>query len=539
MKKWYIKTLTVILSGLATVACSDMNDLHDKYLEQGETIYLAKFDSVKLYPGRYRVRVDYWVTDPKAKKCVIAWDMGASSKTVDITNTDGESPNSFYIEELNETTISFDFTTYTEAMEYPSLKTNVTTTIYGDRYLSTLLNANVSSFSYSPVSQELTLYWASNYENVVAYIIKYTDVNDDEQEIRVDVNKDKRAVLPDFPEFGSFIYATVYLPAEGAIDEFITEYSGPFSTAVEGEKPWSLTADLTVPQEAAAWTTWQEVNNYLNRFRYEYTDHPENRESDNLHSGDHIELVADAVRGKHVFKLTAHAEANEDGTIKCLDDAMKAGSNADRQSNQLSPQTGAGNHEVCGNFGEQVIYDWYMKIPADFKPINERSHLFYLLPKEDGGERKGNAVIALNAYADDTNGKNARFQIIHNGNTKAGGNNAKLIDNLKMDDFRNEWIHITVDVLYSYQGKLRVRMERVSDGKIIVDYSKNNIELWRENSIDMRAYFGIRRWFKGKIKDNFKGMFPTTGITTQCVYLDGIRIFEKFQNNDNPVAVAP
>ena len=55
----------------------------------------------------------------------------------------------------------------------------------------------------------------------------------------------------------------------------------------------------------------------------------------------------------------------------------------------------------------------------------------------------------------------------------------------------------------------------------------------------MRAYFGIRRWFKGKIKDNFKGLFPTSGIETVSVYLDDIRIFEKNQNNDSPVAVNP
>ena len=540
--KWYIKVLMFVFSGLTTMACSDMNDLHDKYLEQGETIYLAKFDSVKLYPGRYRARVDYWVTDPKAKKCVIEWNMGASSKTVDITNTTGETPNSFYLEELDETTIRFDFRTYTEAMEYPSLKTNVTTTIYGDRYLSTLLNTNVSSYSFSPITQELTLYWSSNYEGTIAYLIKYTNINGEEQELRIDVNSEKKAVLPDFPEFGSFTYATVYLPAEGAIDEFATPFSEPFSTAAEGEKPWALTANMTVPQEAATWTTWQDADTYMKQFKYDYVEHPEGNNVDKNSPSDigsHIEFVNDAARGKYVFKLTAHAEANEDGSIKCLDDAMDAGNNQDRQVNQFSPQSGAGNHDVCGNYGETVIYDWYMKIPADFKPINERNHLFYLIPKEDGGERKGNAVIALNANGDDKNGKNACFQIVHNGNLKANGNNAKLVDKLNMDDFRNEWVHITIEVLYSYQGTLKVKMERVSDGKVIVDYSKTNIELWRDNCIDMRAYFGIRRWFKGKIKDNFKGMFPTTGIETESVYLDGIRIFEKNQNNDNPVAVKP
>lgn len=542
MKKWYIKMLMFVLSGVTVVACSDMNDLHDQYLQQGETIYSAKFDSIKIFSGRYRVRVDYWVTDPKVAKCQISWNMGKESKVVDITNTTGETPNSFFIEDLEETTISFDFNTCTADLEYPSLKTNVSATVYGDKYVSTLLNTNVSSYSFSPIEQALTLYWTSNYEGAVAYILKYTDVNDEEREIRAEVNKEKKAVLPDFPEFGSFTYATVYLPAEGAIDEFVIPFSEPFNTAAEGEKPWVLTANMTVPQEAAAWTTWQDADTYMKQFKYDYVEHPEGDNASKNSPGDigtHIEFVNDAARGKYVYKLTAHAEANEDGSIKCLDDAMKAGNNEDRQVNQFSPQTGTGNHDVCGNYGETVIYDWYMKIPADFKPINERCHLFYLIPKEDGGERKGNPVIALNANGDDKDGKNACFQIIHNGNFKANGNNAKLVDKLNMDDFRNEWIHVTVEVLYSYQGTLKVKMERVSDGKVIVNETKTNVELWRENCIDMRAYFGIRRWFKGKIKDNFKGMFPTSGIETVSVYLDDIRIFEKNQNNDSPVAVNP
>ncbi len=542
MKKWYIKMLMFVLSGVAVAACSDMNDLHDQYLQQGETIYSAKFDSIKIFSGRYRVRVDYWVTDPKVAKCQISWNMGKESKVVDITNTTGETPNSFFIEDLEETTISFDFNTCTADLEYPSLKTNVSATVYGDKYVSTLLNTNVSSYSFSPIEQALTLYWTSNYEGAVAYILKYTDVNDEEREIRAEVNKEKKAVLPDFPEFGSFTYATVYLPAEGAIDEFVIPFSEPFNTAAEGEKPWVLTANMTVPQEAAAWTTWQDADTYMKQFKYDYVEHPEGDNASKNSPGDigtHIEFVNDATRGKYVYKLTAHAEANDDGSIKCLDDAMKAGNNEERQVNQFSPQTGAGNHDVCGNYGETVIYDWYMKIPADFKPINERCHLFYLIPKEDGGERKGNPVIALNANGDDKDGKNACFQIIHNGNFKANGNNAKLVDKLNMDDFRNEWIHVTVEVLYSYQGTLKVKMERVSDGKVIVNETKTNVELWRENCIDMRAYFGIRRWFKGKIKDNFKGLFPTSGIETVSVYLDDIRIFEKNQNNDSPVAVNP
>ena len=233
MKKWYINIFIGILSVWAVTACSDMNDLHDIYLQRGETIYTAKFDSIKLFPGRYRVRVDYWVTDPKAQVCQVKWNMGADSLIVDITNTTDTVPNSFYIENLEETTISFDFNTCTEDLLYPSLKTSVATTIYGDRYVSTLLNASISSFEYDETEQALTLYWSANYENVVGYMIRYTDNADAEQEIRVEVNAGKKAVLPNFKEGSSLTYAAIYLPIEGAIDEFLTAYSEPFSTSTD------------------------------------------------------------------------------------------------------------------------------------------------------------------------------------------------------------------------------------------------------------------------------------------------------------------
>ena len=117
----------------------------------------------------------------------------------------------------------------------------------------------------------------------------------------------------------SYTHLDVY---KRPIDEFATPFSEPFSTAAEGEKPWALTANMTVPQEAATWTTWQDADTYMKQFKYDYVEHPEgNNASKNSPSdiGSHIEFVNDAARGKYVFKLTAHAEANEDGSIKCLD----------------------------------------------------------------------------------------------------------------------------------------------------------------------------------------------------------------------------
>ena len=72
----------------ALCACSDMNSLHDKYLADGETIYLARFDSVKIYPGKERVKVLYWLSDPKVATTTAMWNM------------DREAVNTKYIKQL-------------------------------------------------------------------------------------------------------------------------------------------------------------------------------------------------------------------------------------------------------------------------------------------------------------------------------------------------------------------------------------------------------------------------------------------------------
>lgn len=230
MKNWKIKIWAFALCGCAVAACSDMNDLHDPYLKGGETIYLAKLDSISLHPGKERMMVEYWNTDPKAVKCIVKWDLGESVQKVDITMTEGETPNTFYIDDLKETTISFDFAVYTADEQYCSLVSNATTTIYGEKYRTTLMNANIKSHKYAADTQELSFEWSSNYENVVAYLIKYTDINNHEQTVREGVKEDRKVTLPDFPEGGSLEYATVYLPVEGALDEFATDYS-VYSTA--------------------------------------------------------------------------------------------------------------------------------------------------------------------------------------------------------------------------------------------------------------------------------------------------------------------
>lgn len=223
MKKYYIAVLLVASLAMLFTACSKMNDLHDKYLREGETIYLAKMDSLALHSGRHRILVEYWISDPKAKKCKVEWDLGEKSAIYDVEKTVGkENPGSFYIENLDETTVSFDFTLMTENMEYPSLKTSAAVTVYGDRYVSTLMGPTIKSIAYADSKVTLTL--ASHYENVVGYIFNYPSSTGGTATKRADISTLK-IVLENAADHGTVEYAAVYMPTEDSIDEYTTDFA--------------------------------------------------------------------------------------------------------------------------------------------------------------------------------------------------------------------------------------------------------------------------------------------------------------------------
>ena len=220
MKRIVNNVLLIASLLMVLPACSKMNDLHDKYLKEGEKIYLAKLDSLALHTGRHRVLVEYWISDPKAKKCQVEWDLGEKSAVFDVEKTNGkENPGSFIIDGLDETTVSFDFTLLTEKMEYPSLKTSAAVTVYGDRYVSTLMGPTIKSIACT--DNKITLALASHYENVVGYVFNYPAAGGGTATKRADISS-LTVVLEDAAPTGTVEYAAIYMPAEDSIDEYVT-----------------------------------------------------------------------------------------------------------------------------------------------------------------------------------------------------------------------------------------------------------------------------------------------------------------------------
>jgi hypothetical protein len=222
-----MKTIIItILSSIILIfasACSDINELHDKYLINGETIYIAKFDSMYLYPGRERVMLEYWLSDPKAKKCEIKWALGNDSIIKDIHITPLNQPDYLFIDNLNEGSISFDIINRDQNFKYASVKDSYTLTVYGDNFQATLINVAIRNLKYNATKSEVSYTWSGNYDNTIGYQLKYTDKMGASIDTILPI-ANRNIVLKQFPPNGSFEYRTLYLPEPTAIDTFYTDY---------------------------------------------------------------------------------------------------------------------------------------------------------------------------------------------------------------------------------------------------------------------------------------------------------------------------
>lgn len=315
----------------------------------------------------------------------------------------------------------------------------------------------------------------------------------------------------------------------------VTFHSGTLKKTVlitqqAGEKPaeekWKLQTSMNA-EASLAESEWEVINNYMKQFKFEYSEHPNNAESNDHLDGVHIEVVKDETLGYDVFKFNIHASADEEGNILILDGDR--GERKDRQRNEMKTRTKDTDYRVNGNWEEEQKLEWKFKIPTGFRPTKNFTHIHQLKAQEGNN---GSPVITISLRASDTNGKNSRVQVIHNGDVSAT-NKGTIIDNLPLSDFEDEWIQVTTQMRYTHDGFFSIKMERMSDHKVLVEKSFEHIDMWRKGAKNIRSKYGIYRSYGGKLTEGPEGKFPTSGIKDESLYLADFKIYEQ-NTNPNP-----
>ncbi len=189
--------------------------------------------------------------------------------------------------------------------------------------------------------------------------------------------------------------------------------------------------------------------------------------------GRHVSEVFDATLQKNVFVFTIHVTPDND----------RCNGATDRQRNEIKTY-GPSPDSVKGQLNETVTYRWKFKIDVGFQPSPSFTHI-HQIKAGDGND--GAPIITITPRA----GTPEKLEIIHTGNSAATSlNKVKTVD---LSLFKGTWVEVMEKVVYKTNGSIDIVIKKVSDGTVLLTYSNNNLDMWRDGTTFCRPKWGIYR----------------------------------------------
>lgn len=239
--------ILIIMGIFGLNSCTKMDATYGKFWKDGEKIYPASPDSLKVFSGKDRVKLQWLnIGDPTLKRAVIYWNNHSDSLAIPIekNNTVGVDTMSIFIESLAEGTYSFDVYTY-DQYGNQSVVANAVGRVYGNSYSKSLLTRLVDNNSF--IDDILHIKWGDPADaSSIGVEVSYTGMDGNNQTKFVTPNAETTTITDlDFSADKHFRYRTLFVPDSTAIDTFYTKYDtirilGP--RAELSKTDWTVTA---------------------------------------------------------------------------------------------------------------------------------------------------------------------------------------------------------------------------------------------------------------------------------------------------------
>ena len=190
--------------------------------------------------------------------------------------------------------------------------------------------------------------------------------------------------------------------------------------------------------------------------------------------GRHVAEVFDNSLNKNVFAFYIHVTPDND----------RCNGATDRQRNEIKTY-GPSPDNLKGQLNDTVTYRWKFKIDAGFQPSPSFTHIHQI--KAGDGTNDGAPIITITPRY----GSPDQLEIIHTGNTSASTlGKVKTVD---LAAFKGTWVEVIEKVIYKTAGHYEISIKRVSDGAVLLTYSNDNIDMWRDDASFCRPKWGIYR----------------------------------------------
>ncbi|MGV8134572.1 MAG: DUF4998 domain-containing protein [Mangrovibacterium sp.] len=226
-------------------ACSEMDHTYEHFWKDGERVYPAPADSVRVYSGKNRIALSWLIFgDPNVSKAKIYWNYEKDSLEVPIQSTGKGDTIKAMLSGMEERSYAFTIYTY-DNQENRSIPVSAVGRVYGELYENSLLTRLLKSAFYTKGS--LVLDWGDPADATsIGSELVYQNTEGITRTVSIATDADSTIVKDyDFHPDATFSYRTVYVPDSMAIDTFYTAFTtvkvkGP--TIDLSKSGWTATA---------------------------------------------------------------------------------------------------------------------------------------------------------------------------------------------------------------------------------------------------------------------------------------------------------
>jgi len=215
--------LAILIISMA--GCSKMDSTYQDFWKNGEKVYPASPDSLKVYPGKNRIKLTWLILgDPTVSKAKIFWNNGTDSLEVPVSRTGSKVDTvKVLLENMQEGLYTFNIYAYDEK-GHSSVEASAVGKVYGDAYANSLLIRIINSAFF--LDDSLRVVWGDPADQTsLGSEIVYTDTSGTSRHLIVPATADTTVLLDyDFNAEPTFRYRTLFLPDSMAIDTFYTAF---------------------------------------------------------------------------------------------------------------------------------------------------------------------------------------------------------------------------------------------------------------------------------------------------------------------------
>lgn len=224
-KRW----MTVLALAATMAACSKMDATYVDFIKKGSITYVGTPDSLKVYPGKNRMKLEWLLSDPSATRAKIYWNNKSDSLDIPIVVDPVTHKMSVWLNNMREGSYSFNII-LSDKDNNRSVVANAIGMVYGDNYVNTLLARPVKSAIFR--NDSVTVTWGAADQTVIGTELIYNDKTGMKHTIQAPVSANTTYLLNySMAAYGAFQYRTLYYPDSLSLDTF---YTAPQTAKVTG-----------------------------------------------------------------------------------------------------------------------------------------------------------------------------------------------------------------------------------------------------------------------------------------------------------------